>query len=84
MTMSSVFWTLVGEVFDVYEERDALRERVIDMQAHRHNNAPKLGKGEVTKIHEMRRAGYTVQEIADSFDVNKSTVSRTLKGVYHK
>lgn len=80
----SLLLRLLLEVDELYEERDALRERVIDMQAQRHNNAPKLGRGEVSKIHEMRRAGYTISDIADSFDVNKSTVSRTLKGIYNK
>ena len=72
------------ELDSLLEDNMRLRERVKELEAQRFNNRPKLGKGEVARIHEMRRAGYTVSEIADSFDLNKSTVSRTLRGEYHK
>lgn len=81
----------MGALLDVFREldalvreRDALRLRVAQLESDRLDNRPKLGRGEVERIREMRRAGYKVCEIADSFDVNKSTVSRILRGEYHK
>lgn len=76
--------SFLNELDAIIAERDALRERVEELEALRFNNRPKLGQGEVSRIHEMRRAGYKIREIADSFDVNKSTVSRILRGEYHK
>lgn len=75
---------VMSEIMDLYEERRELREQLAAVAAQRLDNRPKLGKGEVSQIREMRRAGVKLADIADSFDVNKSTVSRIVKGVYHK
>ena len=68
---------LLREREELYEELERLRQRI-------HNNRPKLGTKEVANIRDMRRGGYTVREIAEVYDVNKSTVSRILRGEYHK
>lgn len=47
-------------------------------------NKKKLTPTDVQSIYHLRRQGLSVKEIADIYDVNKSTISRTLKGVYHK
>jgi len=47
-------------------------------------NAKKLTKREVALIHEYHRAGWTNADIARSLDVNKSTITRTINGMYHK
>lgn len=80
----STLLSVLQELDEIIAERDDLRVRVAELEAERFNNKPKLGQGEVTRIREMRRAGYKIREIADSFDVNKSTVSRILRGEYHK
>lgn len=82
--MSNTLLDFLKELDEVIAERDALRQRVDELEAQRFNNRHKLGQGEVSRIREMRRAGYKVREIAESFDVNKTTVSRILRGEYHK
>lgn len=46
-------------------------------------NRPKLTSREVRDIRELRRSGWTHQAIADAYDVNRSTVYRTINGDYH-
>lgn len=75
---------VLQELDALITERDFLRAELEALKAKQYNNRPKLGRGEVARIHEMRRAGYKLQEIADSFDVNKTTVSRIVRGEYHK
>lgn len=48
------------------------------------NNRPKLTKNEVKLIHTLKRSGCSNSELAEAFDVNKSTISRTLSGQYNK
>lgn len=82
--MSATLLNFLNELDEILAERDCLRARVAELEAARFNNRPKLGKGDVERIREMGRAGYKAREIAESFDVNKTTVSRILKGEYHK
>lgn len=49
------------------------------------SNRRKLTKVEVQNIFMLHRnTSLTTREIADMYDVNRSTIYRTLKGVYHK
>lgn len=47
-------------------------------------NRPKLNKREVTAIRALSRNGETNREIADIYQINPSTVSRIVRGVYWK
>lgn len=80
----STLLAVIQELDEILAERDRLQRRVEELEAQRFNNRHKLGQGEVGRIREMRRAGYKVREIAESFDINKTTVSRILRGQYHK
>jgi DNA invertase Pin-like site-specific DNA recombinase len=46
------------------------------------NNRPKLTKRDVLLIRQMKRNGETQAAIAEVFDVNRSTVSRIIRGQY--
>lgn len=48
------------------------------------DNRPKLTRGDVKRIHEMKRNGCTVMDIAACLDVHHATISRTLRGIYNK
>ena len=47
-------------------------------------NAKKLTDREVKEIREYKRAGFKNAELADMFDVNPATISRIVRGQYHK
>ncbi|WP_142395313.1 helix-turn-helix domain-containing protein [Mycobacterium avium] len=48
-------------------------------------NKKKLTKREVAEIRRLgRTTGMSQRELADIYDINKATVCRILKGVYHK
>jgi DNA-binding NarL/FixJ family response regulator len=49
-----------------------------------HNNRPKLTKRDVLLIRQMKRNGETQAAIAEVFDVNAGTISRIIRGYYHK
>lgn len=49
-----------------------------------HNNRPKLTRREVEQIRWMKRAGNTNRELAEIYDVNRSTIYRIIRGEYHK
>lgn len=80
----STLLTVLKEFDEILEERDALRERVKQLEAKTSDNKRKLSKSEVSSIRGMRRAGFKLQEIADTFDINQATVSRIVRGEYHK
>lgn len=48
------------------------------------DNKPKLTKREARDIREMHRLGTTQRELAEMYDVNPATISRTVRGVYHR
>lgn len=74
---------LIGEIDAVLEENRSLRKQVEELESERYNNGPKLTRDDVSKIRDLRRAGYKIGEIAEIYDVNKSTISRTVRGIYH-
>ncbi|AGI61725.1 HTH DNA binding protein [Mycobacterium phage BTCU-1] len=47
-------------------------------------NRKKLSAEEAKYIREMARNGISQAEIAWSFDVNRSTISRIVRGIYHR
>jgi DNA-binding CsgD family transcriptional regulator len=49
------------------------------------NNQKKLTDREVKEIRNLARTSdLTQREIADCYDINSATVSRIVRGVYHK
>lgn len=68
----------------------ALHERIAELEAEnawlsaKLDNTKKLSHRDVTRMRAMYREGdYTQSELADIFDVNPATVSRTVRGIYH-
>lgn len=47
------------------------------------DNTKKLSDRDVALMRRMHRDGYKQHELADAFDVNPATVSRTVRGIYH-
>lgn len=65
-------------------ERDLLKLGLIEpAPPAKPSNRKKLGKTEVKAIREMARQGIPYRDIARSFAVHHTTVSRTVSGVYH-
>lgn len=64
------------------DENDELKRKLAS--ADKPDNRPKLTKRDVARIHEMKRNGCTQADIADCLDVNPATVSRIVRGQYHK
>lgn len=48
------------------------------------NNRKKLTAREVRAIREYHRLGTSQRELADIYDVNQGTISRIVRGIYHK
>lgn len=48
------------------------------------DNRKKLTTTEVQAIRDLARQGIPYRDIARTFDVHHSTVSRTVKGIYHR
>lgn len=72
----------------IADENDSLKRVLVGQEtAHfskTRDNRKKLSRREVALIREYHRSGVPTPDIADMFDVNRSTIYRTLKGVYHK
>lgn len=74
---------LIQEIDALVKERDMLREQL----AHHlvPDNLKKLSEREVKEIRNLARVSHMTQrEIAESYDVNPSTVSRIVRGMYWK
>lgn len=67
-------------VQDVIRENVELKRKLEE----RSNNRRKLSEPDVRRIRELFRSGMTRNELAESFDVNKSTISRLLRNHYHR
>lgn len=66
----------------VLEENDRLLKELEQTKVA--NNRPKLAESDVKTIRQLKRDGMSVREIADIYDVNKSTISRIVRREYHK
>jgi Trp operon repressor len=74
---------LLQEIQGLIEERDELRRELDSTLGP--DNRKKLCEREVKEIRNLARVTSLKQrEIADMYDVNKATVSRIIRGVYHK
>lgn len=88
MSDTPIFRALVDELTEVFKENNALRAEVAElklMNGPARTNKKKLTKREVAEIRRLgRTTGMTQRELAEIYDINQATVSRILKGVYHK
>ena len=76
----------IAELHELAEELTGLKAHSVDSArvGDSRPNRPKLTDREVADIRTIKRSGLSNQAIADIYDVNKSTISRILKGVYHR
>lgn len=65
----------LAEVRSLQKEIRELRSKL--------DNRKKLTPVEVAHIRELHRNGYSQREIAEIFDINPATVSRTVRRIYH-
>ncbi|QAY06953.1 helix-turn-helix DNA-binding protein [Mycobacterium phage Datway] len=65
------------------EENRELRAK-LETKGPNRPNRPKLDRNEVAFIKDLVRSGVSRRDVAASFDVNPSTVSRIVRGQYHK
>jgi hypothetical protein len=65
------------EIEDLYELVKYYETKPLD-------NKRKLTAGDVIGIHQLKKLDVPIAEIAKIYGVNKSTISRTLKGIYNK
>ncbi len=74
---------VMKEIDALIKERDELRKQLDVLQEP--NNQKKLTDREVKEIRNLARTSdLTQREIADCYAVNRATVSRIVRGVYHK
>ncbi|BCP02542.1 helix-turn-helix domain-containing protein [Mycobacterium intracellulare] len=81
---------------ELMQDNDLLREEVRDLShqiglfkaaevgPNRPNNNRKLTEREVQEIREHSRMGWKNADLARAFDVNPATISRIVRGQYHK
>ena len=83
--MTETLMKVLADIDQLIKERDHLQTRVFVLENQvSHGNKPKLTKREVSEIRSLKRDGWTNQEIADAYEINRSTVSRIVRGQYHK
>ncbi|AHY27110.1 HTH DNA binding domain protein [Mycobacterium phage Phantastic] len=82
---------VLDEIEDILAENEDLRHEVEKLRAQSLHakgagrpNRKKLSAEEAKYIREMARSGISQAEIAWSFDVNRSTISRIVRGIYHR
>ena len=73
----------IAGVTALVERNHELEARVAQLESQVPDNRPKLTREDVSKIHELKRAGYKQSEIAEIFDVNPATISRIVRGIYY-
>ena len=64
------------------DENDRLKREIEQLKETR-NNQKKLTDREVSSIRAIKRSGLSNRDIADIYDLNPSTVSRIVRGIYH-
>lgn len=73
----------VRELDLILEENKKLKARVAELEAQPLDNKPKLSDAEVNDIRAAFRGGMSQRDLADAYGVNSSTISRTIRGIYH-
>jgi DNA-binding transcriptional regulator YiaG len=67
----------------VLEENNRLRAQVAEFKSKPLDNKRKLSAREVRDIRAAHRNGMSQKDLADSYEVNPATISRTVRGLYH-
>ena len=79
-TLSPETQRIIGELVALLEEKD----REIEKLRRKNDNRKKLSQKEAGLIRSMYATGnFSQRDLADSFDVNPSTVKRILDGTYY-
>lgn len=81
MSLSRQLADLTTSVRQLIRENEQLRRKADES---RPDNRKKLSKQEAAEIRRIHRAGGSVTELAEIFDVHHATISRIVRGVYHK
>lgn len=79
-TLSLETQRIIGELVALLEEKD----REIEKLRRKNDNRKKLSQREAGRIRLMYETGiFSQRDLADSFDVNPSTIKRILDGTYY-
>lgn len=62
------------------DEANDLAQTAVDLMP---SNRPKLSKNDVKAIKSLADLGYNDTFIAKTFSVHRTTIARTLQGIYH-
>lgn len=74
----------IEELEQLVRERDLLADLALMLLNERaENNRKKLSKKEADEIRRLHRTGVSQTELADIYDVNRATVSRIVRNIYH-
>lgn len=83
--MSETLVAFLRELDGIIKERDELRKQLDAYLEERDDNRKKLSEREVKEIRNLARASHLTQrEVAECYDINPATVSRIVRGLYHK
>lgn len=74
---------LLEEIDALVKERDELRKQVELLKARPADNRKKLSESEVQDIRAAYRGGMSQRALAQAYDVNPTTINRTVRGIYH-
>lgn len=83
MTETPTLTKVLREIDGLVSENKRLRAENERLKQNRPNK-PKLTQSDVKHIREMVRSGYSRRDVASAYDVNPSTVSRIVRGEYHR
>jgi DNA-binding transcriptional regulator YiaG len=78
----SIIYQIAEEFKAILDERDALLERVAELESSMDNRS-KLSPNEVKEIREAHKNGMTQKDLADNYGVNPATISRTVRHIYN-
>lgn len=83
-TMTGVLADFVAELVALTEHNAALKARVEELEQKQHDNQSKLTKHEVQDIRAAYQGGMSQSDLAAAYGVNPATISRTVRGIYHR
>ena len=77
---------VLADIDSLVKENQVLKQQIADMEwtGAQRPNRPKLSTRDVSNIKDLKRSGYTQADIAEIYDINPATVSRIVRGAYHK
>lgn len=74
---------VLREIDLLMKQRDELLAHIEWMQDNEQNNRKRLSNRDVKEIRELHRKGIKQSDIASIYDVNRATVSRIVRHIYH-